>query len=147
MVQIFQSRGSLPHALYQVDSSMQPATFPFGYNPQQMPQLHNGISTASETQFLVNPLNGSMHRTPTSIQLPTIDGFAEAAPQVNTKENLGLLIHYNLNEFPLHNLKLVQMLISRFLHSLRMTSKVWSRWVLVRFSSKAFKVEKNLMEN
>lgn len=90
MVQIFQSRGSLPHALYPLDSSM-PAAFPFGFNPQQVPQLHNGISTASETQFPVNSLNGSMHRTQTSIQLPAMDGFAEPAPQVKTKEKLGFI--------------------------------------------------------
>ncbi|PON33438.1 Basic helix-loop-helix transcription factor [Parasponia andersonii] len=81
--EIFQSRGSLPHALYPLDSSSMPAAFQFGYTPQQVPQLHNGISTASETQFPVNPLNGSMHRAP-SIQLPAIEGFAEPPPQGST---------------------------------------------------------------
>ncbi|XP_024019748.1 transcription factor bHLH62 [Morus notabilis] len=81
---IFQSRGSFPHAPYLLDSSSLPA-FPFGYHhPQQMPPLHNTISTATGTQFPVNPLSAqALHRTP-SLQLPAMDGFAESDPQVPT---------------------------------------------------------------
>ncbi|KAJ7979140.1 putative Transcription factor [Quillaja saponaria] len=75
---MFQSRVSLPHTLYPVDSSM--PSIPYGYQSQQMPSLHNGNDT--ETQFPVNLLNAALHRNP-SMQMPSIDGFGEAAPQVS----------------------------------------------------------------
>ncbi|KAJ7957286.1 putative Transcription factor [Quillaja saponaria] len=73
---MFQSHGSLPRNLYPVDSSM-PA-IQYGYQSQQIPPLHNGISNGTESQFPVNSLNAAMHRN-----LPPIDGFGEAAPQVS----------------------------------------------------------------
>lgn len=76
---MFQSRGSLPHALYSVDSST--PSFPFGYQPQQGLPLNSGISNNTETQFLMNPLNASSRKTQ-GLQLPPIDGFTDANPQV-----------------------------------------------------------------
>ncbi|XWS35218.1 hypothetical protein CRYUN_Cryun21dG0107200 [Craigia yunnanensis] len=76
---MFQSRGSLPHALYSMDSST-PA-FPFGYQPQQGLPLNSGIANNTETQFSMNPLNAALRKTQ-GLQLPPIDGFTDANPQV-----------------------------------------------------------------
>ncbi|KAL6342666.1 hypothetical protein AAG906_013072 [Vitis piasezkii] len=78
--EIFQSRGSLPQAMYPLDSSA--LAFPYGYQPQQGPSLQNGIPNGTETPFSVNPLNSAIRRT--SSMLPSIDGFGEAASQVST---------------------------------------------------------------
>ncbi|XP_030922729.1 transcription factor bHLH78-like [Quercus lobata] len=77
---IFQSRGALPHTLYPIDSAM-PA-FPFGYQHQQVPSLHSGVGNGTENQFPVNSLNAALRRNP-SAQLPPIDGFGEATPEVS----------------------------------------------------------------
>lgn len=77
---IFQSRGALPHTLYPIDSAM-PA-FPFGYQHQQVPSLHSGVGNGTENQFPVNSLNAALRRNP-SVQLPPIDGFGEATPEVS----------------------------------------------------------------
>ncbi|XWS22299.1 hypothetical protein CRYUN_Cryun29cG0022100 [Craigia yunnanensis] len=76
---MFQSCGSLPLALYSKDSST-PA-FPFGYQPQQGLPMNSGISNNTETQFSMNPLNAALHKTQ-GLQLPHIDGFTDANPQV-----------------------------------------------------------------
>ncbi|EOY05079.1 Basic helix-loop-helix DNA-binding superfamily protein isoform 1 [Theobroma cacao] len=77
---MFRSGGSLPHALYSMDSSA-PA-FPFGYQLQQQAlPLHSGISNNIETQFSMNPLNAVLRKTQ-GVQLPPIDGFTDANPQV-----------------------------------------------------------------
>ncbi|XP_048333751.2 transcription factor bHLH78 isoform X2 [Ziziphus jujuba] len=79
---IFQSRGSLSqNPLYPLDSSV-PA-FPYGFNPTQMPPLHSNMSNGTEPQFPLNNLNSALHRN-SSMQLPAIDGFGEAAQQVPT---------------------------------------------------------------
>ncbi|KAK9991356.1 hypothetical protein SO802_026341 [Lithocarpus litseifolius] len=77
---IFQSRGALPHTLYPIDSAM--PTFPFGYQHQQVPSLHSSIANGTENQFPVNSLNAALRRNP-SAQLPPIDGFGEATPEVS----------------------------------------------------------------
>ena len=79
-MQMFQSRGSLPHALYSMDSS----TFPFGYQPQNGLPLNSGISNNTETQFSMNPLNAALRKTQ-GLQLPPIGGFTDANPQVINK--------------------------------------------------------------
>ena len=81
---MFQSRGSLPHALYSMDSST-PA-FPFGYQPQQGLPLNSGISNNTETQCSMNPLNAALRKTQ-GLQLPPIDGFTDANTQVINKIN------------------------------------------------------------
>jgi hypothetical protein len=77
---MFQSRGALPHNLYPVDSAV-PA-FPYGYQQQQVPSLHNGIAAGTENQFPVNSLNAALRRNP-NLQLPPMDGFGEANPEVS----------------------------------------------------------------
>nr|QIH55245.1 bHLH77 [Rosa rugosa] len=80
--EILQSQGALQNALYQLDSAV-PASFPFGYQPQQLPALHsNGISNETETQFPVT-LNASLTQNST-MQSPAFDRFGGAnlqAPQ------------------------------------------------------------------
>ncbi|XP_022761805.1 transcription factor bHLH62-like [Durio zibethinus] len=76
---MFQSRGSLPHAFYSMNSSA--PTFPLGYQPQQGLHLNNGISNNKETQFSNNPLNAVLRKT-RGLQLPPNDGFTDANPQV-----------------------------------------------------------------
>ncbi|XWS09262.1 hypothetical protein CRYUN_Cryun40dG0070700 [Craigia yunnanensis] len=76
---MFQSRGSFPHALYSMDSSA-PA-FPFGYHPQQGLPMNSGISNNTEAQFSMNPLNAALRKTQ-GLQLPPIDGFTDANPRV-----------------------------------------------------------------
>ncbi|ONI28978.1 hypothetical protein PRUPE_1G173300 [Prunus persica] len=77
--EILQSRGSLQNALYQLDSAI--PSFPFGYQPQQLPPLHSSsISSGTETQFPESPLNAAMRQSQ-GMQLPTFDRFGGAAPQ------------------------------------------------------------------
>ncbi|XP_048435621.1 transcription factor bHLH62 isoform X1 [Pyrus x bretschneideri] len=79
---IIQSRGSLQNALYQLDSSV--PSFPFGYQPQQLPPLHSSsISSATDTQFPANPLNSALRQSH-GMQLPAFDRFGEAASQMPT---------------------------------------------------------------
>jgi len=54
---------------------------PFGYQHQQVPSLHSGVGNGTENQFPVNSLNAALRRNP-SAQLPPIDGFGEATPEV-----------------------------------------------------------------
>ena len=82
---MFQSRGALPLNLYPVDSAV-PA-FPYGYQQQQVPSLHNGIAAGTENQFPVNSLNAALRRNP-NLQLPPMDGFGEANPEVIEQKNL-----------------------------------------------------------
>ncbi|XP_042987235.1 transcription factor bHLH77-like [Carya illinoinensis] len=76
---IFQSRGALPPTLYPLDSAMR--SIPYGYQPQQMQALHGGIANETENRFPVNSL-AALSRNP-SVQLPPMDGFGEAVPQVS----------------------------------------------------------------
>jgi len=85
MLQIFQSRGSMPHGLYPLDSST-PA-FPYGYQSQQGLALQDGMSRNAESQFSMNPLNAALRRS-SSMQLPALDGFGDASHQVIDKETL-----------------------------------------------------------
>ncbi|KAA8527877.1 hypothetical protein F0562_035254 [Nyssa sinensis] len=78
---IFQSRGSMPHNSFPLDTSA-PA-FSYGYQPQQGSLIHSGISNGTETSFSMNPLNAAMPRNPSTL-LPPIDGFGEASSQVPT---------------------------------------------------------------
>ncbi|OMO55469.1 hypothetical protein COLO4_35969 [Corchorus olitorius] len=75
--EMFQSRGSLPQALYSMDSSAA-AAFPFGFQPQQQ-----GLTLPSniDTQFSMNPLNAALRKTQ-GLQLPPLDGFNDANSQV-----------------------------------------------------------------
>ncbi|XVE84629.1 hypothetical protein DITRI_Ditri17bG0028100 [Diplodiscus trichospermus] len=75
---MFQSPGSLPHALYSMDSSI--PGFPFPHQLQQGLPLNSGTSNNTETQFLMNPLNAALHKTQ-GLQLPPVDGFTDANPQ------------------------------------------------------------------
>ncbi|GMI64369.1 CRY2-interacting bHLH 3 [Hibiscus trionum] len=70
---MFQSRGSLQHGIYSMDSSA-PA-FPFGYQPQQGLPLNNGIPNIMETQFSMKTQG---------FQLPSINGFTDSNPQVGS---------------------------------------------------------------
>ncbi|KAJ6729146.1 TRANSCRIPTION FACTOR BHLH78-LIKE ISOFORM X1 [Salix viminalis] len=78
---IFQSRGSMPHGLYPLDSST--PTFPYGYQSQQGLALQNGMSRNAESQFSMNPLNAALRRN-SSLQLPALDGFSDASHQAST---------------------------------------------------------------
>ncbi|GAB4851854.1 hypothetical protein Ancab_031253 [Ancistrocladus abbreviatus] len=69
---VFQSRGSLPQAVYQLDSAAQ--AFPFSFQSQQMQPIPNGVSNGTETPFSINPLNAALLRSQ-SIQLPSVDVF------------------------------------------------------------------------
>ncbi|KAJ7008704.1 hypothetical protein D5086_005660 [Populus alba] len=77
---IFQSRGSMPHGLYPLDSST-PA-FPYGYQSQQGLALQDGMSRNAESQFSMNPLNAALRRS-SSMQLPALDGFGDASHQAS----------------------------------------------------------------
>ncbi|KAF8402180.1 hypothetical protein HHK36_013132 [Tetracentron sinense] len=79
--EILQSRGSLPHTIYPLDSSA--STFPYGHQPQRGPPLQSGISNGAETQSSMNHLDAAICRNQ-SMQLPTLDGFGEAASQLAT---------------------------------------------------------------
>ncbi|KAF4357052.1 hypothetical protein G4B88_004462 [Cannabis sativa] len=102
--EIFQSRGSLPHGLYPLDSST--TAFPFGYNHQQImpPQ-----SSSLEAQFSINPLNGSIHRASTNMQIPS--GFAEHAqqqqPQTSTffEDDLQSVVQMGFGQIEQHSLQ------------------------------------------
>ncbi|KAL4272743.1 hypothetical protein GQ457_13G028670 [Hibiscus cannabinus] len=70
---MFQSRGLLPQGIYSMDSSAQ--AFPFGYQPQQGQPLNNVIPNITETQFSMKTQG---------FQLPLINGFTDANPQVGS---------------------------------------------------------------
>ncbi|XP_043711177.1 transcription factor bHLH62-like [Telopea speciosissima] len=74
--EILQTRGSLPHPIYPLYSSA--SAFPFGHHP-----LQSGISNGAETQCSVNPLDAMFLRN-LGLQLPSVDGFGEAASQLST---------------------------------------------------------------
>ncbi|XP_042521056.1 transcription factor bHLH78-like [Macadamia integrifolia] len=78
--EILQTRGSLPHPIFPLDSSA--SAFPYGHHPHQGPSLQSGISSGAETQCSVNPLD-AMFRRNLGLQLPSVDGFAEAASQLS----------------------------------------------------------------
>ncbi|KAK8506278.1 hypothetical protein V6N13_100325 [Hibiscus sabdariffa] len=78
---MFQSRGSLPHALYSMDSSA-PA-FGSGYQPQQALPLNNGMSNNTEIQFSMNPISAALHKTQ-GLQLPPVDSSTNANPQIGS---------------------------------------------------------------
>ncbi|KAK8703609.1 hypothetical protein V6N13_047259 [Hibiscus sabdariffa] len=70
---MFQSRGLLPQGIYSMDSSAQ--AFPFGYQPQQGLPLNNVIPNITESQFSMKTQG---------FQLPSINGFTDANPQVGS---------------------------------------------------------------
>ncbi|GAB4844041.1 hypothetical protein Ancab_014006 [Ancistrocladus abbreviatus] len=77
---VFQSRGSLPQAVYRLDSTAQ--AFPFGFQSQQMQPPPSGVSSGTQTPFSINPLNASILRNQ-SIQLPSVDVFnSSVVPQL-----------------------------------------------------------------
>ncbi|KAL4291515.1 hypothetical protein GQ457_14G012140 [Hibiscus cannabinus] len=80
---MFQSRGSLPHVLYSMDSSA--PTFGSGYQPQQALPLNNGMSNNTEIQFSMNPINAALHKTQ-GLQLPPVDSSTSnnANPQIGS---------------------------------------------------------------
>ncbi|KAK8608994.1 hypothetical protein V6N13_025301 [Hibiscus sabdariffa] len=78
---LFQSRGSLPHALYSMDSSA-PA-FGSGYQPQQALPLNNGMSNNMDIQFSMNPINAALHKTQ-GLRLPPVDSSTNANPQIGS---------------------------------------------------------------
>ncbi|KAI8004441.1 Transcription factor bHLH62 [Camellia lanceoleosa] len=71
---IFQTRGSMPNNIYPLESTT--PSFPYGYQ-------HSGIPNGTENPFSLNPLNAALRRNLGS-QLPSIDGFGEAASQAST---------------------------------------------------------------
>ena len=85
VLQILQSRGSMPHGLYPLDSST--PIFPYGYQSQQGLALQNGMSRNAESQFSMNPVNATLRRN-SSLQLPALDGFSDASHQVPDKGNI-----------------------------------------------------------
>lgn len=95
---MFQSRGSVQHILYPMDCSAQ--TFPLGYQPQQGSHLtSSGITNNAENQFSINALNSVLHRNH-SIQLPPINGYGEAGPQVPSlwDDDLQSLVQMDFNQ-------------------------------------------------
>ncbi|KAF8393951.1 hypothetical protein HHK36_020153 [Tetracentron sinense] len=78
---ILQSRESLPHTNYPIDSSA--STFPNGHQPQRGPLLQSGFSSGAEIQNSMNHFDAGLCRNQ-SIQLPPLDGFGEAASQLTT---------------------------------------------------------------
>uniref|UniRef100_A0A5B7AZ26 BHLH domain-containing protein n=1 Tax=Davidia involucrata TaxID=16924 RepID=A0A5B7AZ26_DAVIN len=92
-----QSRRSMPHNIYPLDTSG--SAFPYGYQPQQGPPLHSGISNGTETPFSMNHLNAALRRNP-STQLPPIDGFGEAASQVPAlwEDDLQSVVHMGFGQ-------------------------------------------------
>lgn len=89
--QIFQSRGTLPHNIYPVDTSAQ--AFPYTYQSQQGSNIHNNIPNGTETPFSMNSLNAAIRRN-TGLQLPSVDGFNEAAASQVKKEYIKLGISH-----------------------------------------------------
>lgn len=73
-----QSRGSLPHAMYPLDSSV--STFSYGHQPQPAP-LPSILSNGLETQSSANPLDATLRRA-LSMQMPVIDGYGDASSQL-----------------------------------------------------------------
>lgn len=74
---MFQSRGSLGHNMYQSETSTQ--AFPYGFQSQPNQNYHKG----TEFPFQINSLNPNLIRN-SSMQLPPLDGFVEPTPQVPT---------------------------------------------------------------
>lgn len=74
---MFQSRGSLGHNMYQSETSTQ--AFPYGFQSQPNQNYHKG----TEFPFQINSLNPNLIRN-SSMQLPPLDGFVEPTPQVST---------------------------------------------------------------
>ncbi|KAG5588655.1 hypothetical protein H5410_049089 [Solanum commersonii] len=74
---MFQSRGSLAHNMYQSETSTQ--GFPYGFQSQPNQNYHKG----TEFPFPINSLNPNLIRN-SSMQLPPLDGFVEPTPQVPT---------------------------------------------------------------
>ncbi|KAK6781324.1 hypothetical protein RDI58_023508 [Solanum bulbocastanum] len=74
---MFQSRGSLAHNVYQSETSTQ--GFPYGFQSQPNQNYHKG----TEFPFPINSLNPNLIRN-SSMQLPPLDGFVEPTPQVPT---------------------------------------------------------------
>lgn len=102
--EILQSQGALQNALYQLDSAVL-ASFPFGYQPQQLPPLHsNSISNETETQFPVN-LNAVLTQNP-NMQSPAFDRFGEANPQAPTffEDDLQSMVQMGFGQIEQHNL-------------------------------------------
>ncbi|KAK2641680.1 hypothetical protein Ddye_023443 [Dipteronia dyeriana] len=91
--EMFQCRGALQNALYQVESSA-PA-FPLGY---QQPQPNN-----ADTQFSINPLNAALHRNPNMQLLSSNNGYGEETspqPQVSSfwEDDLQSLVQMGFNQ-------------------------------------------------
>ncbi|KAK4732932.1 hypothetical protein R3W88_025920 [Solanum pinnatisectum] len=74
---MFQSRGSLAHNMYQSEISTQ--GFPYGFQSQPNQNYHKG----TEFPFPINSLNPNLIRN-SSMQLPPLDGFVEPTSQVPT---------------------------------------------------------------
>ncbi|KAJ4843239.1 hypothetical protein Tsubulata_039390 [Turnera subulata] len=81
--EMLQSRGSVPHNLYPMDSSS-PA-FPYGYHQSQqfLPLQQNGMPSNAESQLSVNPVNALLRRNP-NMQMPSVDAFCDGSRQVPT---------------------------------------------------------------
>eukprot|EP00268_Persea_americana_P037784 TRINITY_DN37498_c0_g1_i1.p1 TRINITY_DN37498_c0_g1~~TRINITY_DN37498_c0_g1_i1.p1 ORF type:complete len:589 (-),score=131.25 TRINITY_DN37498_c0_g1_i1:429-2195(-) len=75
---IIQARGSLPPTMYPVDSSA--STFSYVQQPQLGP-LTGMASNGFDTQSSVNPLDATLRRA-LSMQLPAMDGYADASSQL-----------------------------------------------------------------
>ena len=60
--------------MYPLESSA--SAFPYGHQPQQGPNLQNGLTNGTE-----NPLEAALRRN-LSMQLPALDGFCDSASQV-----------------------------------------------------------------
>ncbi|XP_010243164.1 PREDICTED: transcription factor bHLH62-like [Nelumbo nucifera] len=78
---ILQSRASLPHTVYPLDSSA--STFPFGQHTRQGLPLQSGISNVTDTHCSANPLDAALRQN-IGMQLPPVNGFGESAPQIST---------------------------------------------------------------
>ncbi|PIA35822.1 hypothetical protein AQUCO_03400013v1 [Aquilegia coerulea] len=72
---LLQSRESLSQAMYQLNSSV--SAFHYGHQGEGTP-VQREISNRTETQSSMNPLGPTLQRN-TSLELPPLDGFGEAA--------------------------------------------------------------------
>ncbi|KAL6191333.1 hypothetical protein ACLB2K_037724 [Fragaria x ananassa] len=102
--EILQSQGALQNALYQLDSAV-PASFPFGYQPQQLPPLHsNSISNEADTHFPVN-LNAALTQNST-MQSPAFDRFGGANPQAPQffEDDLQSMVQMGFGQIEQHSL-------------------------------------------
>lgn len=66
----------MPHNIFPVDSSAQ--AFPYAYQSQQGPSLHSNMPNGTKSPFSMNPLTAAIRRN-TGMQMPSVDGFHEAA--------------------------------------------------------------------